>query len=301
MNESNAESENKVKTEEEFVTVENVTNFISNILNKQNENYLFCYRGQVNVDWNPEPSLNRQSKEVDVERNSLIELFNEIPDEFQKDVTCFQRLMRSQHYGLPTRLLDVTTNPLVALFFACSDEEQKDQDGAVFVFDFEEDRILNPDSDTLSIICNLSGLSDAEKNELYDLTLRYLSNKNEKYKRIFDDSICCKNLVNLIRNEKNYFDIVIDPFCLIKYYFVSSLKSNNRIIAQSGAFIVSGFLKYNFDRDTAAFEIEKIIIPSDCKNRIIDELSKLNITGMSMFPDIDHIAAYLKHKYRKKK
>ncbi|CAM1631275.1 FRG domain [Bartonella apihabitans] len=283
------------------IEVESVSGFISYVLRQKNIYDLFCYRGQACEAWRPEPSLHRQRTNADVERKSLTELVNEIPDEFQKDVTCFQRLMHSQHYGLPTRLLDVTMNPLVALFFACSDEEQKDQDGAVFVFDFKKVRILNPDSDTLSIICNLSGLSDAEKNELYDLTLRYLRNKNEKYKIIFDDSICCKKLVNLIRNEKIYFEKKIDPSCFLKYYFVSSLKSNNRIIAQSAAFIVSGFLKYDFDRDTAAFEMEKIIIPSDCKNRIIDELSKLNITGMSMFPDIDHIAAYLKHKYQKKK
>ena len=283
------------------IEVESVSDFISYVLKQENKNGFFCYRGQACEAWRPEPSLHRQRENADVERKSLTELVNEIPDEFQKDVTCFQRLMHSQHYGLPTRLLDVTMNPLVALFFACSDEEQKDQDGAVFVFDFEEDRILNPDSDTLSIICNLSGLSEDEKNELEGLSDRYERNNSNNNWVEFNKNISCEKLVNLIRNEKIYFEKKIDPVCLLKYYFVSSLKSNNRIIAQSGAFIVSGFLKYDFDRDTAAFEMEKIIIPSDCKKRIIDELSKLNITGMSMFPDIDHIAAYLKHKYQKKK
>lgn len=283
------------------IEVESVSDFISYVLKQENKNGFFCYRGQACEAWRPEPSLHRQRTNADVERKSLTELVNEIPDDFQKDVTCFQRLMHSQHYGLPTRLLDVTMNPLVALFFACSDEEQKDQDGAVYVFDFEEDRILNPDSDTLSIICNLSGLSEDEKNELEGLSDRYERNNSNNNWVEFNKNISCEKLVNLIRNEKIYFEKKIDPVCLLKYYFVSSLKSNNRIIAQSGAFIVSGFLKYDFYRDTAAFEMEKIIIPSDCKNRIIDELSKLNITGMSMFPDIDHIADYLKHKYQKKK
>jgi hypothetical protein len=39
----------------------------------------------------------------------------------------------AQHFGMPTRLLDWSTNPLAALFFAC--EGAKDQDGFVYAMD----------------------------------------------------------------------------------------------------------------------------------------------------------------------
>jgi len=45
----------------------------------------------------------------------------------------FDRLVRMQHFELPTRLLDATTNPLVALYFASAEYEENDepQDGKV--------------------------------------------------------------------------------------------------------------------------------------------------------------------------
>lgn len=47
-------------------------------------------------------------------------------------------LLLAQHYGLPTRFIDVSINPLIALYFAVSKSTIKTQDpAAVFVYDSE--------------------------------------------------------------------------------------------------------------------------------------------------------------------
>ena len=88
-----------------------------------------------NGDWQFMPSEDRLCKELLIAHH----------DEFQGDQYCFDRLVRMQHYGLPTRLLDISGNPLVALFFACSSKPKTD--GEVIVFHVASSGVKYYDSD----------------------------------------------------------------------------------------------------------------------------------------------------------
>lgn len=71
------------------------------------------------------------------------EMFRRDPSAFLEDATTFDRLVRMQHHGLPTRLLDITSNPLVALYFAVEDEKNSSSDGHVLAFNITHTDVLH--------------------------------------------------------------------------------------------------------------------------------------------------------------
>ena len=77
------------------------------------------YRGHADVLWDLKASIFRSNKGIKKEHLLFRDMVAHEPQDFSQCKSALDYLVQMQHYGLPTRLLDVTTNPLVALYFAC--------------------------------------------------------------------------------------------------------------------------------------------------------------------------------------
>ena len=100
---------------------------------------LFTFRGQINSNWEAIPSLLRRPRLEAIRFQSVMmrELLlqpHKIP--YLRNQDPVEYMMLLQHFGIPTKLLDVTMDPLIALFFACFDpkNQEAESDGKVYMF-----------------------------------------------------------------------------------------------------------------------------------------------------------------------
>lgn len=71
------------------------------------------------------PSVMRNREDYLNEELYIKECIRQYPEEFI-NMSKIDMLIKMQHYGVPTRLLDLTKNLLIALYFACVSEPNKD-------------------------------------------------------------------------------------------------------------------------------------------------------------------------------
>lgn len=215
--------------------------------------FLLFFRGVSDSTYQNVPSIYRDGL---IENEDVIfkECLCRNSDDFAKERTTFDKLVKMQHYGIPTRLLDITTNPLVALYFACRKTKSKNN-GAVFAFYISERSIKYSDSDTVSAVANLalrpyaqmtiSGLGKSYDAYIYAMGAgRYTKQYStyENYRNDFNKQEAIIYLVNDIRSEKAYFQAIIRPEHLETIWCVRPKLNNNRIIRQDGAFLLFGIL-----------------------------------------------------------
>jgi hypothetical protein len=255
----------------------------------------FTYRGVRNAAWSEEAGIFRSNRKnlLDHERDAIRELQSVHPQEFAHDQSMFDRLVRMQHFNLPTRLLDVTANPLVALYFATEIADKRLEpatNGRVTYFRIPYSRRKYFDSDTVSLVANLANLSSEEKELVY--VSRGLAAED------FNKLDAVDRLIQFVRTEKPYFRSKINPDELDRAWYVVPKLSNRRIIAQSGAFLIFGFQPRTASASHPdTINIRNILIDKNSKSSIRAELDVLGINQSALFPEIDHAAEYIVARY----
>lgn len=266
--------------------------------------HLKCYRGQRDSSWQNVAGIFRpELKELlEDEKRAVRKLISVQPHEFASDETMFDKLVRMQHFGLPTRLLDVSLNALVALFFATDPgpDSSKPSDGMVTAFAIPPELEKYYDSDSVSCIANLSNMTSGEKDEIYRLieSLRGDISSAANIKA-FNKSGVIERLLQFIRAEKPYFQPIMNPLDLFVPYYVHPKMSNRRILAQSGAFILYGIVPPKMMFFPYLIEETPFVVPQGEKSTIREALDNIGINESTLFPEVDKAAARIKNSYTK--
>lgn len=257
------------------------------------------YRGQSDYSYDLKPSVLRDTLDVkrsERENEIYLSVLSECSNEFAKGMSHINTLSKMQHYGVPTRLLDITTNALVALYFAC-DSPNKNKDGVVFYFLPHEEDVKTFDSDTIMILASIPRLTKEDKDILRKYSLQY----NQRIEKAdvkdrmqivdaYNNLEVVKRLLHEVKNEKPAFENIIEPSALLNNYFFIAQKDNPRIIRQSGAFVIFGLNNELTKRDVP---MGKIRIPSSSKSEIIKQLKSVGISKATLHPELYKMAEYI--------
>lgn len=271
-------------------SITSVAQFIETVLGLPHGGKETFYRGHSQrAKYRLEPSLFRKDSEGnrmygDAEDRMYRELLVSNSGDFEGDIYTLDRLVRMQHYSLPTRLLDITSNPLIALYFAC--KSNLSDPGEVIVFAMASNQIKYFDSDTASCIANLARLPKADKDSM-DFRTEDVDG--------FNSQLAVRRLLHFVKEEKPFFEPRIDPRHLRSVICVKGKHTNDRIAFQSGAFLLFGHDAILDEEGTPDIAVQRIEVGA--KAQVLAQLDQLNINESTVFPYIENSAKYIANRY----
>lgn len=296
--------------ESNVILIDSVSSFIEKIKQvkemKESEDGTsteLYFRGQETEFWDIEPSIFRDDM-LSIEHKLMQIPLQKSPTEFRDLNSMFDIMTKYQHYGMCTRLLDLTTNPLVALYFACKKhgmEKYVTEDGDVekepYGIIYYTDKYYPSQSTDIEvqIVSALASYDLEKENTLLEVLERLY------YDQIIDE----KTKSNWLKNYGEFVKIIQNNYMVMPTY------TNERLRKQSGVFLLTSLFSFNKE-----YEVEKSVISKakgklreefndECfyisgenKEAILKELDLYNINEATLFPELEHQLSYIKYANR---
>ena len=256
-----------------------------------NPNCVTFFRG-VNFNLSREenvPSIFRRKYQFCLRNEDLIfkDVLANRPEYFSKCKSTFDRLEVMQHYGLPTRLLDVTKNYLVALYFACNGG---DGDGKIFVYSLDKKCLKYRDDEVVSVLSNFSLMPADFRINIHE----------EEYR----DSFHYRQLLSRVQEEKPTVKEIDKDYFRNYVVCVMPERNNARIIVQEGAFLLFGMSggekisQVSFcDKINQHIACSEVSVLKDDKEQLLSELAEMGISEENLFPELEHYRAKIERQY----
>ena len=177
-------------------------------------------------------------------------------------------LMR--HHTLPSRLLDWTESPLIGTYFAVEDKPQLNYDGE------EPDGVLwclhptrlNEIASSGTIRTDVVPLFDDEQQDAQDRT---------------DEDLFLRNYLPSTVS-RGISEIAVPPAAGI------GIRTTKRIQAQQGVFTIHHADRTPLENVGDSSHVWRYIIPKESKENIRMQLRRLQITKLTVFPELDNVA-----------
>ena len=249
-------------------------------------------RGQSNAGYlNAEPGICHLKGTT--EDDEYHQIMIDYPEEFQKN-DHISNLVKMQHFGCNTRLLDFSLNPLIALYFAT--EVDSDKNGKVFIAKVPKKDVLFCDSDKAIMLSCLPKFSQKDRDEIKAFCEDHPGRITEQ--DVGDPEGVMNRFLHEIRSELPAFRTEIVGRDLLRYYFFCPKKDNERMKVQEGAFAIFGLDESRLVRELNE-ELIVFEIAAEAKREILADLNLMRINTSTVYPGVERRAMLNRNKIAK--